>query len=155
MSTQEVVLKKAPRIQVASVRDTVPTTGISQLFTEVFTYLGRYGVNPAGPTMCVYYDEEFHEEAVDVETAVPVSGALPDGERVKRRELPAVEETACIVHEGTFEDLAGTYGQLMTWIETNSYRIAGPIREVYVRWAEPGGDPSTNVTEIQIPVEKV
>jgi effector-binding domain-containing protein len=154
MPTQDVMLKKVPSIEVASVRDTVPTTGFSQLFGEVFAYLGRYGVNPAGPTMGIYYDVEFQEEAVDVETAVPVSDTLPNGERVKRRELPAVEEAACILHEGKFDNLAETYDQLMAWIETNGYRVAGPIREVYVQWAEPGGDPTTNVTEIQIPVEK-
>lgn len=154
MPTQEVVLKKVPPIEVVSVRDIVPTTGISQLFGEVFTYLGQHRVNPAGPTMGIYYDEEFREEAVDIEAAVPVSGAVPSGKRVKCRELPAVEEVACIIHEGTFDTLAGTYGQLMAWIEANGYRMAGPIREVYVQWAEPDGDPSTNVTEIQLPVEK-
>jgi effector-binding domain-containing protein len=154
MPAQEVMLKKVPSIEVASVRDTVPTTGISQLFTEVFTYLGQHEVNPAGPTMSIYYGEEFREEAVDVETAVPVSGTLPSGERVKYRELPPVEEAACIVHEGTFDNLAATCTRLMTWIETNGYRVAGPICEVYVHWAGPGGNPATNVTEIQIPVEK-
>jgi effector-binding domain-containing protein len=71
---------------------------------------------------------------------------------VKSRELPGVEEMACIVHEGTFDTLAGTYGQLMAWIEANGYRMAGPIREVYVQWT--GADDATNVTEIQLPVEK-
>jgi DNA-binding transcriptional MerR regulator len=155
MPTQEVVLKKVPPIVVASVRDTVPTTGIGQLFGEIFAHLGQHTVNPAGPTMGIYYDEEFHEEAVDIEAAVPVSGPLPGGERVKCRDLPAVEEAACIFHPGTFDTLAGTYGQLMAWVEANGYRMAGPIREVYVQWAEPGGDPSTNVTEIQLPVAKV
>jgi effector-binding domain-containing protein len=154
MPTQEVVLKQVPPIEIASVRDTVPTTGISQLFAELFAYLGQYGANPVGPTVGIYYDEEFHEEAVDFEAAVPLSGSLPGGERVTCRELPAVELVACIIHEGTFENLAGTYGQVMGWIEANGYRMAGPIREVYLQWAEPGGDPSTNVTEIQIPVEK-
>jgi effector-binding domain-containing protein len=152
MPTQEVVLKKVPPQAVASVRDIVPTTGISQLFGEVFAHLGQHKVNPAGPTIGIYYDEEFREEAVDVETAVPVSGSVPTGERVKSRELPAVEEMACIVHEGTFDTLAGTYGQLMGWIEANGYRIAGPIREVYVEWHD--DDPSHNITEIQLPVEK-
>lgn len=152
MPTQEVVLKKVPPIAVASVRDIVPTTGIGQLFGEVFAYLGQHRVNPAGPTMGIYYDEEFCEEAVDVETAVPVSESVPTGERVKSRELPAVEEMACIVHEGTFDNLAGTYGQLMAWIEANGYRMAGPIREVYMQWA--GADDASNITEIQLPVEK-
>jgi len=154
MPAQEVVLKKVPPIEIASVRDTVPTTGIGQLFDELFTHLGQYGANPVGPTMGIYYDEEFHEEAVDFEAAVPLSGSLPGGERVTLRELPAVELVACIIHEGTFENLAGTYGQVMGWIEANGYRMAGPIREVYLQWAEPGGDPSANITEIQIPVVK-
>jgi effector-binding domain-containing protein len=59
---------------------------------------------------------------------------------------------ACIVHQGSFETLGGTYGQLMGWIETNGYRIAGPTREVYMQWQD--DDPSGNITEIQLPVEK-
>jgi DNA-binding transcriptional MerR regulator len=152
MPTQEVVLKKVPPIAVASVRDIVPITGIGQLFDEVFAYLGQHSVNPAGPTMGIYYDEEFREEAVDVETAVPVSESVPTGERLKSRELPAVEEMACIVHEGTFDTLAGTYGQLMAWIEANGYRMNGPIREVYVQFTGP--DATTNITEIQLTVAK-
>lgn len=155
MPAQEVVLKKVPSIAVASVRDTVPTTGIGRLFGEIFAHLGQHAVSPAGPTMGIYYDEEFHEEAVDVEAAVPVPESLPGGGRVKYQELPAVKEAVCIIHTGTFDTLAGTYGQLMAWIEAHGYRMAGPIREVYLQWAAPGGDPSTNVTEIQAPVAKV
>jgi len=154
MPTQEVVLKEVSPIDVVSVRDVVPTTGFSQLFGQIFTYLGQHGINPSGPTMGIYYDEEFREEAVDIEAAVPVAEPVPSSERVKCRKLPAVEEVACVIHEGTFDTLAGTYGHLMAWIEANGYRMAGPIREVYVQWAEPDGDPSTNITEIQIPVNK-
>jgi effector-binding domain-containing protein len=59
---------------------------------------------------------------------------------------------ACIVHQGSYDNLEGTYGQLMCWIETNGYSISGPIREVYMQWQD--DDPSGNVTEIQLPVEK-
>jgi len=44
---------------------------------------------------------------------------------------------------------------LLKWIDANGYRIAGPIREVYVQGPEPGRDPSDYVTEIQFPVEQV
>ena len=152
MPTQEVVIKKVPPIAVASVRDTVPVTQIGQLFGEVFAYLDQHKVSPAGPTIGIYYDEEFREEGVDVETAVPVAGSVPTGERVKSQELPAVEEMACIIHEGNFDNLRGTYGQLMAWIEANGYRMAGPIREVYVQFTGP--DATTNITEIQLPVAK-
>jgi DNA-binding transcriptional MerR regulator len=152
MPTQEVVIKKVPPIVVASVRDTVPVTQIGQLFGEVFAYLDQHKVSPAGPTVGIYYDEEFHEEAVDVEAAVPVAEAVPSGERVKGQELPAVEEVACIIHEGNFDNLSGTYGQLMAWVEANGYRLAGPIREVYVQFTGP--DATNNITEIQLPVAK-
>jgi len=67
--------------------------------------------------------------------------------------LPAVDEMACIIHEGSFEALGGTYGQLMSWVEANGYRMAGPVREVYLRGPE-SGDPSGYVTEIQLPIAK-
>jgi effector-binding domain-containing protein len=152
MPTQEVVIKKVPPMAVASVRDTVPVTQIGQLFGEVFAYLDQHKASPAGPTIGIYYDEEFHEEGADVEAAVPVSGPVPSGERVKSRELPAVEEVACIIHEGNFDNLSGTYGQMMAWIEANGYRMAGPCREVYVQFTGP--DAATNITEIQLPVAK-
>ncbi|MGA9350294.1 MAG: MerR family transcriptional regulator [Anaerolineae bacterium] len=155
MSTQEVALKRIPAQAVASVRDVIPTfSDLGQLFSEVFAYLGRHRISPAGPPIGIYYDEEFCEHDVDIEVAVPVTEPVPEGGGVKERELPAVEEMACIIHEGSYETVGGTYGQLMAWIEANGYRMCGPVREVYVRGPESGGDPSTYVTEIQLPVEK-
>lgn len=154
MPAQEVALKKMPAQSVASVRDNVPIQGIGQLFGEVFGHLGQHKVSPAGPPIGVYYDEEFHEEETDVEIAVPVAGSVPESDRVKERQLPAVEEMACLVHQGGYETIGGTYGQLMKWIEANGYRLAGPTREVYLQGPESGDDTSTYVTEIQIPVEK-
>jgi effector-binding domain-containing protein len=155
MSTQEVVLKKVPAQAVASVREVIPTyQDIGNLFGEVFAHLGQHGINPAGPGVGIYYDEEYRERDTDVEAAVPVTGSVAAGDRVKQRELPAVETMACIVHEGSFDTVGETYTQLMTWIEANGYRMAGPSREVYIQWAQPGEDPSGNITEIQFPVEK-
>jgi effector-binding domain-containing protein len=154
MPTQEVVIKQIPAQSVASVRDTVPIAGISQLFGEIFAYLGQRRVSPVGPPIGIYYDEEFREEAVDIEIAVPVAGPVPEGDRVKGRELPAVEEMACMVHEGSYETIGGAYGRLMAWVEANGYRMAGPVREVYLQGPESSRDPSTYVTEIQFPVEK-
>ena len=151
MSTQEVVLKKVPALTVASVRDVIPTySDISQLFGEVFAYLGQHRVNPVGPPFAIYYDEEYREQNVDVEVAVPVAA----GDRVKGRELPAVEGMACTVHQGPYDTVSEAYNRLMAWIEANGYRIIEPCREVYIQGPESGGDAATYVTEIQFPVEK-
>jgi effector-binding domain-containing protein len=79
---------------------------------------------------------------------------VPDGDRVKAYELSAVDEMACVVHAGSYESFGATYGHLMGWIEANGYRMVGPPREIYVRGPESGDDPSTYVTEIQVPVKK-
>ena len=151
MPSQEVVLKEVPAQPVASLRDTAPAySAVGQFLGEVFAHLGQHRVSPAGPPISIYHDHEYREKDVDVEAVVPVTGAVPEGERVKARELAAVE-AACIVHQGSYDTLEGTYGQLMCWIEANGYSISGPIREVYMEWQE--DDPSGNVTEIQIPVE--
>lgn len=156
MPAQEVVLKNIPALQVVSVRDIVPTFGDThQLYGELFAYLGQHRINPAGPPLAIYYDEEYREQNVDVEVAVPVVGKAPTAARVTGQDLPPIEKMACIVHKGAYEAFDVTYGQLMAWIEANGYRMSGPIREIYVRGPESSTDPSTYVTEIQLPVEKM
>jgi len=154
MPTQEVVIKSIPAQTVAAVRDTITVDKLSQLFGELFGYLGQHQVAPAGPPVGIYYDKEFREEGLDVELAVPAAGKLAAGDRVKVRELPAVEQMACIVHEGGYDTVGSTYSQLMQWVESHNYRIVGPTREVYLTGPE-SGDPSGYVTEIQFPVEAV
>jgi effector-binding domain-containing protein len=61
---------------------------------------------------------------------------------------------ACVVHQGSYETIGVTYGEVMAWIEDHSYRIAGSPRETYVKRRESGDDPSTYVTEIKVPVER-
>ena len=73
---------------------------------------------------------------------------------MKVYELPAVETMACVVHHGSYDMLGQAYGDLMTWIEVNGYRIVGPNRDVYLRGPESGGAPTTYVTEVQAPVKK-
>ncbi len=155
MSTQEVLIKNVPALKVASVRDVIPTYGdISQLYGELFKYVGRRRARPSGPALSIYYDEGYRETDIDVEAAVPVSKDLPDGDRVKVRELPAVEEMACIVHRGSYDSMGEPYQRLLTWIEDNGYRICGPNREVYIKGPGLLTKPSKYVTELQIPVEK-
>ncbi|TET54025.1 MAG: hypothetical protein E3J64_02580 [Anaerolineales bacterium] len=124
------------------------------MFDELCGHLGQHGVGPAGPPFAIYYDEEFREEAADIELAAPVAGPLPETARIKIREMPTIDKLACIIHEGGYKTIGGTYTQLLSWIEANGYRPGGPCREIYLRGPESGDDTSTYVTEIQLPVEK-
>jgi effector-binding domain-containing protein len=88
--------------------------------------MGRQGVAPGGPSICIYYDTELRESDIDVEVAAPVSQAVPEGDRVRQRILPAVETMACVIHDGGSDTIGGTYGSLMSWIQLHGRQIAGP-----------------------------
>jgi effector-binding domain-containing protein len=150
----EIVLKQVETTRVACVRDIVANyQGFGLLYEELFAALGQHGVVPAGPVMGIYYDEEYKESEVDVETAVPVmGGSLPKG-RVVIRELPGAQ-MASIVMPGSYENFTPAYQALMGWVAANGYRIIGPNREIYLRGPETGIDPAEYVTEIQLPVAK-
>ncbi|MGE5551008.1 MAG: MerR family transcriptional regulator [Bacteroidota bacterium] len=154
MPMYEVVLKKIPAQRVAAVRRNIPDYGhLGELYGELFGCLGRSGARPTGPTIAIYHDPEFKEQNPDVEAAIPVAGDLPDGGAVRIRELPAAE-MASTIYQGKYEEIGNGYNAVMAWLEPNGYRLAGPIREVYLRGPGDTQDPSQYVTEIQAPVEK-
>lgn len=76
---------------------------------------------------------------------------LPAGEGIEVHELPAAT-MATTVHKGKFDTIGQGYDALMKWIEANGYRIAGPCRELYLKFSRE--DLVGNVTELQFPVEK-
>jgi effector-binding domain-containing protein len=155
MPTQEIVIKKVEPLKVAALRDIIPTYGAQgPLWEELVAFLKQHGVKSVGPCLTIYHDTEYRERDVDVEVCEPVGASLPDHPRIKVRELPTVETMASIIHEGIYDNFNETYTILLTWIETNGYRIIGPNREVYLRGPESGSDPTTYVTEVQFPVGK-
>jgi DNA-binding transcriptional MerR regulator len=168
MPDHEVLLKTAPAQWIASVREKMAWLGqdvlgpaITQMFDEVGEHLDRQHVTPAGPGIALWHESQFvhtavNQEEMDVETALPVKGPVPEGGRVKVRELPKAE-VAYTVHHGDFSGLPRAKQALFAWIEDNGYRRAGPIREIYLHHHP---DHATNedsphhITEIQFPVEK-
>jgi len=97
--------------------------------------------------------------------AVPVKPHLPEGDRVRVGELPRVEHMACVVHQGSYARIHLASNALLSWIGENEYEIAGPSREVYLRFgADQEGyrlpnsylarDSSEFVTELQLPITR-
>jgi effector-binding domain-containing protein len=158
MPDYDVVIKKVEAQTVISLRDVIPTYGdIGKLFGELCSYVGKKRIKSSGPPMALYYDHEFREKDVDVEAAVPITGNAATTQKIKINQLPEVEQMACIIHKGAYENFNQAYKALMTWIETNGYQIIGPNREIYLKG--PGmilkGNPAKYITEIQVPVKKV
>jgi DNA-binding transcriptional MerR regulator len=154
MSKYDVVIKKVAPVRIASVRDVVANYGAqSELWGELGAYLTQHNVKAVAPCLTIDHNDSYKERDVDLEVCEVIDAALPTSDRVKVRELPAVEQMACTVHHGPFPQLSLGYQALGQWAEANGYRFVGPSREVYLQVSETG-DESTNVAEIQIPVEK-
>jgi effector-binding domain-containing protein len=152
----DVVIKKLEPVKVASVRRIIENPqAVGKLFDEIFTYLGKKGVRPIGPPYGIWHDPDYREKDLDAEVAVPVAQSFPAGDGIQPGELPPVPVAACVIHPGPYENFSQAYTALIGWVNTNGYHVAGPYREIYLRGPGPQPvDPSTYVTEIQVPVEK-
>jgi effector-binding domain-containing protein len=156
MSISEVTLKKVEPMTIASIREVVPGyEDMGAHFGEIFAHLGKNKVAPSGPPFAMYWDEEgYKEKDIEVESAFPIPGPIPSGDRVKVREFPGAEQVASVTLEGSYEGMSGAYEGLLGWIKANGYRIVGPNREIYIKGPGPDYEPAEYLTEIQFPVEK-
>ena len=141
-----------PQPMLAIQARTVPSEGgalMGELLPEVWAYLEREGVHPAGPPFARYF--EYGEDGVDLEAGFPVPGPVPGNDRVRGGELPG-GEAAVAMHVGHYDTLAATYRQLERWIAEQGRRPAGAPWEVYL--TDPGEtpDPAEWRTEVLWPV---
>jgi DNA-binding transcriptional MerR regulator len=162
----EVVIREVPAALVASIRQTVPSEAdASTLFDELEVYVAQHQARAVSSPLAIYHDDDYQEERLDIEVAVPLIQRLPNTERITVRELPSVPTMACVVYTGSYEHSDEALHTLLTWSEANDYKIVGAMREVYLRFnassAEQYALPKAFltdkrellVTEIQIPVE--
>lgn len=155
MLKYDVVIKKIDPIKVASIRSILPSyESQHSVWKELNDYLFQNNVKVAPPCLVIYYDSGFKESNVDAEIAEHILGTAPDTDRIKFKELDSVNEMACTIHKGSYEDLPSAYAALQKWIEDNNYKLAGPNRELYLEgeWSKDNVD--EYITEIQIPVKK-
>jgi DNA-binding transcriptional MerR regulator len=95
------------------------------------------------------------------EIFVPVTGPIPETERITYRRLPAVR-AASVIHRGGYGGVAAARSALLRWVEASGLAPAGPMRTLYLQF---GADASLRlppewvversedlVTELQQPV---
>jgi DNA-binding transcriptional MerR regulator len=162
IAAYDVMLKQVEPRLVASVRTILPNhSAVGALFAEVYEGIGpqvpeALGPHPGegGQTLVIWYDTEFKEHNVDGAAAFFLRCRIPDNGRMYVHELPAAT-MAATVHHGPYNTIADAHEAVLTWIDANSYQIAGPDREInlYNKMPIRLDDPSY-VTEIQYPVEK-
>lgn len=163
LSPYDVILKRVEPLLVASIRAILPNhSAVGALFGEVYAAIGSHvnqalGPNPelGGQTLVLCYDTEFKEHDVDGAAAFMLRCRIPERGRMKVHELPAATMAAA-VHHGSYATIGAAHEAILKWSEANSYRIAGPDRELNLYHTMPISleDP-TYITEVQYPVEPV
>jgi DNA-binding transcriptional MerR regulator len=158
MQTQEIVIKQIESQHVLSIREVIALPNdVGRLLGESISAMLAQGIEVAGPPAALFHDLEFKPADLDVEIVIPVAAPvkvelpLEGGRALKPVDLPALPQAACIIHTGDYADVEPTYAALSKWVGASGYRLAGPIREVYLTAP---GDPAGTLTEIQYPVAK-
>ena len=149
----EVVLKDIGPQWIVSMRGVIPGfRAIGGLFGKFYRALGPLASQGMGAVL--FHDREFKEQQVNVEVAVYLKQEVSVSEPLSVRELPRVT-AASLVHSGAFNRMGEAYLAVLQWMDANGYRKAGPARELFLHVAQPASrDDESNVTEIQVPVEK-
>lgn len=153
MPESELVVKKVEAYTVASYRFVAPNIpAMVATFEELAGWVNSNKIGTPKPPLFIYYFEGFRTENLDVEVAWPVDGAIPEHERFRIHQLPAVEQMAELAYYGSYEHIGQGYARIGRLIEENGYQIVGPCREVYGEFHPE--DPAKNVTFLQFPVSK-
>lgn len=126
---------------------------IGKAYEALFGYLGRTGAFPSGPPVSVYYDEEYKEEGMDVESCVPTMDLLPGDGDVKGHVL-AGGKVASTLHAGPYDQVGKDWDALMAWISENGWRPKPGGREIYLVGPGQTEDPAEFRTELACPVEE-
>ncbi|GAB7190101.1 MerR family transcriptional regulator [Kineococcus sp. NUM-3379] len=158
MGTQDVVVKTSDPVRVAELSavaasfepdDIGPV--IQPLYGELHRRLAEAGIRPAGPGVS-WYEPAGDGGAVRVHAGVVVGPHESARGGVDVVDRPAVR-VATIVHHGAMDGVDATWQVLARWMEDTGHRPLGLGGEVYLDYCPE--DPSSGVTELQIPVAPV
>ena len=161
MSADDIVLKEIPAQPIYSFRHTFPDIrgAIAQRIEITRLLPSHVPQKKLGHFVAVLHEDAFVIKNSDVEMgfllneAVDESLQLSSGHRLTMRMLPRVEMAACVARVGGFENGYESYANVGRWLEANDYRLAGPIREVFIVQAPPDRMEEM-VCEIQLPVTR-
>ena len=152
--SSDVVIKELPPQWIASVREVIPSyPAVGRLYGTVVEALSPN--MPTGIPVAIWHDLEFKEKDVDAEAGFYLKQPLTVAPGpVKVHELPSAT-VASIIQKGAYNRLSEAYDSLLRWIGSNGYRVAAPIRELYLQNSQPvRQDDESYVTEIQVPIAK-
>ncbi|GAA2626567.1 MerR family transcriptional regulator [Paractinoplanes durhamensis] len=165
MDTGDVVLKTIPPLRVAELSATATsyddpssiTENLSPLYPRLMELMATAGVAMTGAPIAYYLAAPTGpgDETITVHAAFPIGDAeVGAGAGFDVTVLPAVEQAATALHEGSMAEAFRTGQKIANWIDDNGYRTVEPgyAREIYLDC--PPGDFDKWVTEMQVAVAR-
>jgi len=134
---------------------------IHRMFESVEREAARRNIRAAQFPFLLLHDMEYGRARLDVEVCVPVRREALDG--AGARLVESVPNAACVRFAGDYEQAPILFNAALDTLAATDARIAGPIREVYLRFGADqrgyrlhprflAGHAGQYRTELQIPV---
>ncbi|MEO0082248.1 MAG: GyrI-like domain-containing protein [candidate division WOR-3 bacterium] len=140
-------VKMLNETNVAYLTRTGPYAGVGQAINELFAWLEKCQVKPAGGPFAVFLTGfEVPQESAKWEVCVPVPAETKGDKDVAVKAMPATQIAAAL-YIGPYDKVGPVYEQLMKWVDENGYVVAGPCMEFYL--SDPSKTPAESLkTEI-------
>lgn len=145
-------LKQIETHTTASIRQSLSCySGATELFDELGHYVNRRQ-RTRGPAAAIWHSCDKPGRRIDCEVFLVTQAGVRGSARVRVAGHPSCL-AACVVHRGPIptDAVSGPYAAVREWIRTHSFRIAGPMRELYWQGTV-DQELDSDVTEIQFPV---
>jgi len=152
----DVQFKELPAVKVLSLREIIPGGEDEPAMWEKLAAFAKANNIPYAQNggYSIYHDDEYKDNDLDVEIAVPVSEFGTDRDGFKYRELEALPQAATIQFSGSYHNYNVTIEKLAKWVEQNGYRIDGLIRGLAIKTYANAESEDDFLTELQVPVKK-
>ncbi|MDR9852101.1 MerR family transcriptional regulator [Paenibacillus sp. VCA1] len=156
-STVPIVIRNVKSQLVASIRDTIPRSHLCLLLDEIKQYAREHREDDNRSLTVQWHSNDFEEDLIDVEVALPVAKHIPGSDRVNVHFWPELKQAASLVHWcDPYHSSCSGLTELAAWISSNGYRPneAEPIREIYLT-ADQDLYGKLRRAELLIPIEKI
>lgn len=99
-----------------------------------------------------YTAKEYKEKNVELEYVEAVKDFGKESKNIKFRVDPQITAIS-VEHKGPYTNLSKAYAFALNFVKDKGYKIAGPIREVYIHGCWDEENEENYLTEIQIPIQ--
>lgn len=145
--------KQFTPVWVMSKKATIEISQIGTVIGSVYEEIFRRGLQPAGPVMTFYLDEEFQHENANVEVCIPVDKKGREEDISGIRMLDPGLCAVCL-YTGAYHKIGKAYAAVLKWIEENNYCISSAPFDSYLNNPQDVKNPEELMTQVWFPIKK-